>query len=529
MFSRNYILLLAAILFLTSLCISCAGSAKPEVQKITLDSGIISGTMIDGVRAYLGIPFAAPPVGDLRWQEPQPVKPWVGVRDCSKFAPACPQPKTYLYDVGTTNEDCLYLNVWSTAKSPDEKLPVMVWIHGGSFATGSGSQPMYNGKNLAKQGAVIVTINYRLGPLGFLSHPLLSKESQQGVSGNYGLLDQIAALKWVKRNIQGFGADPDRVTVFGESAGAASVCDLMVSPLAEGLFQQAISESGSFGDAYPIARENTVEKAEKTGLDVATALGCDKAENVLAAMRQKTADDIINAAFKNYDANAGTKFRPVIDGWVIPDNPWSLFTAGKQAKVPLLIGTNANEGTIFILPKLLVQKMTQQDYEAYIKYLYNENSAAVLARFPAADDEDVPTAYSRMFTIMNFAAGSLHAADTTAANNSPVYMYKFTRIPDTLLKKFGSFHGLEIFYLFGNFMIGIMPIPDTPTDSSLSQAIMKYWTNFARTGNPNGPGLPDWPGYSAAKREYIELGENLTTSAGLYEEYRQLIDMVTGR
>jgi para-nitrobenzyl esterase len=529
MYSRIFMLPLMVILLFGSLAISCDGGVKPEVRKITLDGGVISGTMSDGVPAYLGIPFAAPPVGDLRWREPQPVKRWDSVLDCSKYAPACPQPKSYLYDVGATNEDCLYLNVWSTAKSPDAGLPVMVWIHGGSYTTGAGSQPMYDGKNLARQDVVVVTVNYRLGPLGFLSHPLLSKESPHGVSGNYGLLDQIAALKWVKKNIQSFGGDPTRVTVFGESAGAASICSLMISPLAEGLFQRAISESGSFGDAYPLARENTVGKAEKTGLDLAVTLGCDKAENGLAAMRQKTADDIIKAAYKNYDANGGTKFRPVTDGWVIPGNPWSLFTVGKQAKVPLLIGTNANEGTIFILPKLLVQKITLHDYEAYIKNLYKDNAAEVLARFPAANTEEVPAAYSKMFTIMSFAAGALHAADTTAANNSTVYMYKFTRIPDTALKRFGSFHGLEIFYLFGIFKIGIIPIPDTPADSTLSQGIMKYWTNFARTGNPNSPGLPDWPAYSADKGQYIEFGDNITASAGLYEEYRELINRVTGR
>lgn len=526
---RVFILLLVLILVSGSLSVSCSRGVKPEVPKIALDSGAISGTLSDGVPAYLGIPFAAPPVGDLRWREPQPVKPWDGVLDCSKYALACPQAKSLFYDVGATNEDCLYLNVWSTAKSPDAKLPVMVWIHGGSYTTGAGSQLMYEGKNLARQDVVVVTVNYRLGPLGFLCHPLLSKESPHGVSGNYGLLDQIAALKWVKRNIQSFGGDPTRVTVFGESAGAASICSLMVSPLAEGLFQQAISQSGSFGDAYPVARENTVEKAEKTGLELALTLGCDKAENVLAAMRQKTAGDIVNAAYKNYDANGGTKFRPVNDGWVLPGNPWSLFTAGKQAKVPLLIGTNSDEGTIFILPRLLLKKMTRQDYEEFIRDLYKDNAAEVLARFPAAGTEEVPAAYSKMFTVMSFAAGALHAADTTAAINSPVYMYKFTRIPDTLLKTFGSFHGLEIFYLFGNFTIRVISIPDTPADLALSQTIMSYWSNFARTGNPNGPGLPGWPAYSADKGQYIELGEDVAASAGLYEEYRGLINRVTVR
>ena len=261
-----------------------------------------------------------------------------------------------LYDVGQTSEDCLYLNIWSPARTVKDDLPVMVWIHGGSFITGSGSLKMYDGMSLAKQNVIVVTINYRLGPFGFLSHPLLSKESKQGVSGNYGLLDQIAALNWVKKNIKAFGGKPDRITVFGESAGAMSVCDLMVSPLAHGLFQRAIAESGSFSDAFPLNRDDTVEKAEKTGQQVAVALGCDKADDVLAAMRLKTADEVMAAAFTDYDPNQSVKFRPVVDGWVIPGNPWSLFTAGKQEKVPLLIGTNADEGSIFVMPDPNVAK-----------------------------------------------------------------------------------------------------------------------------------------------------------------------------
>jgi para-nitrobenzyl esterase len=419
------------------------------------------------------------------------------------------------------------LNVWTPVKSPDANLPVMVWIHGGSFNSGAGSLDMYNGKNLAGQNVVVVTINYRLGPLGFLSHPLLSKESVHGVSGNYGLLDQIAALKWVRNNIKAFGGNPDLVTVFGESAGAMSIADLMVSPLAEGLFQRAISESGTFGDAYPVNREDTVTKAETTGREIEAKLGCSTAPDVLAAMREKTADEVVKVAFTGYDPNGGTKMRPVIDGWVIPENPWAMFSAGKQQKVPLLIGTNANEGTIFVYPDPKVLLMSDQDYREAIKTQYQDHAAEALALFPAAGRWDVPATVSKLRTVMSFSAGALHAADTASVNTPQVYMYQFTRVPDTALKIFGAFHGLEIFYVFGNLRAGHVSIPDSKTDISLSQDMMKYWTNFAMSGDPNGPGLPKWPAYSSGTGQYLELGDQITTKTGLYNEYRDLIDGVT--
>ena len=527
MFSKNFILIAITLIILIA-AVPFSGCVQPAQETVvTLDSGKIRGTLVGGVRTFLSIPFAAPPVGEFRWREPQPVKSWEGIRDCNKYGLACPQPKSVFYDVGQTGEDCLYLNVWTPAKSPDENLPVMVWIHGGSFNSGAASLDMYNGKNLARQNVIVVTINYRLGPLGFLSHPLLSKESPHGVSGNYGLLDQIAALKWVQKNIKSFGGNPDLVMVFGESAGAMSICDLMISPLADGLFQRAVSESGSFGDAYPLNREDTVEKAEKTGQEIAVKLGCDTAADVLAAMREKTADEVVKAAFTGYDPNAGIKMRPVIDGWVIPENPWSLFSDGKQKKVPLLIGTNAHEGTIFVYPDLKVLLMSEQGYEELVKSVYKDHASEVLAMFPAANKWDVPVALSKLRTIMSFSAGTLHAADTTSMINPPVYMYQFTRVPDTALRIFGAFHGLEIFYVFGNLRAGHVSIPENKTDISLSQDMMKYWTNFAMSGDPNGPGLPKWPAYSSETGQYLELGDQITTKTGLYNEYRDLIDGVT--
>ncbi|MGD0857174.1 MAG: carboxylesterase/lipase family protein [Dehalococcoidia bacterium] len=517
----------AAAFFAVIAVISTAGChLPPSLEVIGIDSGKVRGALVNEVWTYFGIPYAAAPIGDLRWREPQPVVPWDGIRDVTKFGPACPQPKSVLYDVGQTSEDCLYLNIWSPAKTVKDDLPVMVWIHGGSFITGTGSSKMYDGMNLAKQNVIVVTINYRLGPFGFLSHPLLSKESQHGVSGNYGLLDQIAALNWVKKNIKAFGGKPDRITVWGESAGAASVCDLMVSPLAHGLFQRAIAESGSFSDAFPQNRDDMVDKAEKTGQQVAAALGCDKADNVLAAMRLKSADEVMAAAFTDYDPNQSVKFRPVVDGWVIPDNPWSLFTAGKQEKVPLLIGTNADEGTIFVIPDPKVAKMSEQDYRDYVTSVYGDHASDVIAAFPAVSKADVPIAMSKLRTVLAMSAGALHAADTTVINKSRVFQYQFTRIPDTPLKMFGAFHGLEIFYVFGNLKADKVSIPDDKIDTELSQAMTKYWCNFAKTGDPNDPKLPKWPAYSVDKRQYLELGDKITAKSDLYKEYFGLIDEI---
>lgn len=246
------VLFLLALMFTVAACGGEQAARTATMREPLLDSGPINGVQEGGVWVYKGIPYAAPPVGELRWKEPQPAEPWKEVRPCTEFGPACPQPSSDdqggFMAVGETSEDCLYLNVWSPAETPGERLPVMVWIHGGAFRTGAGSQAVYDGVNLAEKDVVVVTINYRLGPLGFFAHPLLTEESPNGSSGNYGLLDQVAALEWVERNIASFGGDPDNVTVFGESAGAMSICDLMASPLAEGLFDRAIVQSGPFLD-----------------------------------------------------------------------------------------------------------------------------------------------------------------------------------------------------------------------------------------------------------------------------------------
>ncbi|MFH1684012.1 MAG: carboxylesterase family protein [Candidatus Margulisiibacteriota bacterium] len=318
-FIRKNLIWLALIIIL--LLAAAKITLFPQRDIVQLDSGPISGQTQAGVRTFLGIPFAAPPIEELRWRAPQPVKPWKKVLACTKMGPACPQP--HYLAVGPTNEDCLYLNVWSPAKGPDKRLPVMVFIYGGAFTVGSAAEKDYNGANLAKNGVVMVTFNYRVGPFGFLSHPLLSKESPYGASGNYGLMDQNAALKWVNRNIAAFGGDPENVTIFGESAGSISVTMQLIMPMSKGLFNRTIAESGGPYDLaylFPQA-DGSMAKALKMGESFSQALKA----NTLKEMRSKTSDEILAAFdFSLTPISKGMKFGPVVDNYVIPDEPKKL-------------------------------------------------------------------------------------------------------------------------------------------------------------------------------------------------------------
>ena len=508
---------------------SSLGCAKSSLDVVSLDSGKIRGTIVDGVWTYLGIPYAAPPLGDLRWKEPQPDKSWDGIRDANKFAAACPQPKTSSSDIVEMNEDCLYLNIWSPAKSPADKLPVMVWIHGGGFVAGSGSEHCYDGMNLARQDVIVITLNYRLGPLGFLSHPLLSKESTHGTSGNYGLLDQVAALKWVQRNIEAFGGDPKNVTIAGQSSGSQCVINLMISPLAGGLFQRAIAESSSFKKVIQLEQDDTMARAEKTGEALAASLGCDNVSDQIRCLRRKSAEDVVKAAFSLPGNGLGDSaigsgmYDPVVDGWAIPSSPRSLFTMGKQQKVPLLIGTNEDEGTIFVIDNKAIQSMSANTYGTLVKVLFKDNADTVLAKFYPEENNSVVTMCARVLTF-DYRAGAWHAADTTAAIGAPVYMYHFTHVADTALKKYGACHGSELPYVFGNFAGDQVSIPDTTAEVQLSQNIIKYWTNFVKTGNPNGQGLHRWPAFSTATGDYIEFGDQPTAKTGLMQEYWDIMN-----
>ena len=494
-----------------------------DVLKIS--SGRISGEERDGVRSYKGIPFAAPPVGDLRWKPPQPVKPWDGVRDCTKFGTVCPQPKSILgQKQEQASEDCLFLNVWTAAKKTDAKLPVMVWIHGGGWTTGSGSQSSYEGSALARQGVVMVTINYRLGPFGYFAHPLLSKESPHGVSGNYGMLDQIAALQWVQGNIAAFGGNPQCVTIFGESAGAGSVCRLMISPQAQGLFHRAIAESGGAYGRNRLLREKSdlLVPMETEGERLAAALGCDKTENPLAALRAKSAEEILTASKPAQGLyGKGTKYGPIVDGWTIPDDPGVMFDQGKQHDVPFMVGANADEGTLFLC-QMPVQSAAA--YKLMLRTLAGRHADEALKLLPCAGDEDVKAAFTRFCTLTAFVAPARILARAMEQKKSPAFLYHFTRISSGAKRLgLGATHGAEISYVFGNFRAANAI---TDTDRELSKEMQACWIQFAKTGNPNGPGLPNWPIYKAATDEYLEFGDVVRIGHGLYKEVCDLLEQL---
>lgn len=528
------LLVYAALVFLLAMALlpACGCGERGATVETTMEepqllSGPISGDLEGGVWSYLGIPYAAPPVGELRWREPQPVEPWDEVRPCVAFGPACPQSGDDfggLMDVGPTDEDCLYLNVWTPAGSPHEDLPVMVWIHGGAFTSGAGSLEIYDGHNLAEKGVVVVTINYRLGALGLMAHPLLSEESPRGVSGNYGLLDQIAALRWVQDNIEVLGGDPDTVTVFGESAGGMSILGLMVSPLAEGLFDRAIVESGPMMDlGLNLNEDNALEQAERTGEEISRELGCDREEDELAALRSLSPEELIEVSSGGDQLFSHINLSPIVDGYVLPDNPSTLFAAGKQHAVPLLTGINANEGNIF-----LPAEVTRQQYKLMADYLYGDYAEEVMALYPAPSEEDVKPALDRMITQMGFASSARFTAGCMEKVGSPAFLYLFDHtVGDQRAQGLGSFHGLEIIYVFGN-LDGLMLLEVSEADRALSEAMMDYWSAFAANGDPNVEGEPEWPAYEREGALYQELGEDITTGSYLFQQAYELVMRISG-
>jgi para-nitrobenzyl esterase len=511
----------AAIIFLLLTLPSGAHADGEKTDVIHLHSGPISGKVEDGGRTYLGIPYAAPPVGSLRWKPPQEVASWTDVLKATEFRSSCPQPDKN--QDSKYSEDCLYLNVWSPAKRPDKNLPVMVWIHGGAFNFGGASLAEYNGKTLSRKGVVVVTLNYRLGPLGFLAHPLLSKESPNGVSGNYGLLDQIAALKWVQKNIAAFGGNPGLVTIFGQSAGSRSVSLHMISPLSAGLFHRAIAQSGGpiIGSEYLSPLFNgDMANVSKMGQRLATRLGCDKAEDVLAAMRAKSAEDIVNTAACNTSVfdDSGLFFAPVFDGWVLPKDPQTAFSSGRQHDVPIIAGSTLNEGNIYLANE---KDLSARKYRSFLKSRFGVNAPKALKMFPAHQAKDVAPAIDRILTVAANAQPARLVAQSMERMKSRAYLYQFTRQPDTTLaRKLGAHHGVDLAYVFGN-----MPTTERydDTDRILSGKIMDYWVNFAKTGNPNGPGLVDWPAYTSATDINLEFSDAIQTNTRLFKKEADFI------
>ncbi len=463
--------------------------ASPLAAAVEVTGGTIEGVLQEGIFTYKGIPFAAPPVGDLRWKSPQPVVQWQGVKKSDKFAPGPMQDTAFGAALGgpqEISEDCLYLNVWSGAKMTDEKRPVMVWIYGGGFGIGMTSSPVYDGTNLAKKGVVLVSVTYRVGPMGFLAHPELTAESGHG-SGAYGIQDQIAGLKWVKENIAKFGGDPSNVTIFGESAGGFSVCMLTASPMAKGLFHRAISESG--GGLGPARM--TLKEAEEAGKKYLEELGAE----TIAEARAMSAEEI------QKNTKGMGNFWPVADGITIPFNMYKTWESGEFNKTPIMVGSNSNEGGLFVMGKY-----TAESFIKTVQEKYPEGAEEILKAYPHSTDEEATQSAKDLMREASFAWptwawASLH----TRKADDKAFVYYFDHRVEGIPG--GANHASEIPYVFGN-LGGAGPMngkPATPEDEALKELMMSYWINFATAGNPNGKGLPEWPEFSGDKNEVMYI------------------------
>ncbi len=465
----------------------------------------------NGVQTFLGVPFAEPPVGELRWRAPQPVKPWDGVREAKKFGPRAVQAPVFgdmAFRSDGMSEDCLYLNVWSPAESEDAALPVMVYFYGGGFVAGDGSEPRYDGTSMAEKGIVAVTINYRLNIFGFLAHPELSSEAEYGASGNYGLLDQQAALRWVYDNIAAFGGDPERITIAGESAGSISVSVQMASPLSRDLIAGAIGESGAAiqSTMAPIP----LAEAEAVGAEFAKAAGYPS----LADLRKLSTLDV----YRIYTASGRFGFPLVIDDYLVPKSLPEIFAAGEQAQVPLLVGWNSAEMTGMAL--MQGQPYSEENYVAKVKAAYPEHYTEVLAHYPHGSGREIEysatdLASDRFIVYSTWRWFDLHRKNA----REDVYRYLFSRVRPPLVDQsrmsalaggtverdedappppppIGATHASEIEYCLGNLYL-VDDFAWTETDYRVSNVMQNYFANFIKTGNPNGNGLPDWPAAGA--------------------------------
>jgi len=503
MFSRH----LTACLIAIALPLS---AALPE--PVHVDSGLVSGTAgaESDVRVFKGIPYAAAPVGDLRWRAPKPAAKWEGVRTADKFGANCMQraangggfpPNGGDRSANEMSEDCLFLNVYTAAKSATDKRPVMVWIHGGALTSGSGA--IYEGEDLAAKGAVVVTINYRLGAFGFFAHPELTKESDRNASGNYGLMDQVAALEWVKKNIAAFGGDPQRVTIFGESAGSWSVNFLTASPLAKGLFQRAIGESGA--EFAPVSK---LSEAEEAGVKFAQKAGA----TTLAALRAMPAADL---------QKAGGYAGPDVDGYFLPEEVSAIFAKGKQNDVPTLIGSNEDEGTLFTPPTATAQSFKEQSQKRY-----GADTDNFLNLYPFTSDADAHAAQAA--SIRDYTFGwemRTWARMQTKTGKSKVYLYFFSHVPPgPNAARLGAQHGAEIAYVFDWPNEKSAPPTWQPYDHELAKTVSSYWFNFAATGDPNGKGLPKWPAFRAQEDSVMGFGDNIALQPLPHKEALNFLD-----
>jgi para-nitrobenzyl esterase len=469
----------------------------PTRAQVRTDAGTVEGTAsADGkVQVFKGIPYAAPPVGPLRWKEPQPVVHWDGARKATEFGARCMQGNVFgdmaFRDSGPS-EDCLYLNVWTPKADAGAKLPVMVWIYGGGFQAGATSEGRQDGENLAHKGVVVVSMNYRLGIFGFFSHPELTSESPHHASGNYGLLDQAAALQWVHNNIAAFGGDPANVTIFGESAGSFSVCAQMASPLSKNLMAKAIGESGAFFSRTLVTK--SLSDSEKAGSDFAQ----ENNATTLEQLRAIPAQQLLDAAMKK---GSGFRFGPNVDGYFFPESPGEIYAKGEQAHVPLLAGWNHDEGNYHMI--FAADPATKENYAKKISDTYKDKSDQILKAFPGDSDEQAK-ASANLLATANFIGYSTWKwlQMQIKLGDVPVYRYEFDEAPPITpsgpMAADGpkAYHSAEIEYVFGDLdskKVDGKPVAWTADDRKLSEQMSSYWTNFAKKGDPNGSGLPKWP------------------------------------
>lgn len=509
----------ARVLFILLLAFPAAAESGPSVQ---VTGGELRGYLGAPGAVFKGIPYAEPPVGALRWREPQPVKPWKSVHDATRYSAACMQnpigtgvfigPLASRYGVSYAvpawrlSEDCLYLNIWTPEWPAKQSHAVMFWIHGGSNRIGSGNEPAYDGAELARHGVLVVTINYRLGPLGFFAHPALTRESPHHASGNYGLLDQLAALGWVRDNIARFGGDPARVTVFGESAGAVNTGMLLCSPLARGLFARVIMESGP---VLGIGYAHSLTEGERFGERVASlALRGQTGGASLERLRSVPAQDIRRAAAQAARQEPDPGF--VLDGWVLPRTPQAVFAAGNEQPVGILIGNNGREASAFRGGAAAERLAADEGPKKTLRICYGHMAPVAMAAYvidthtgrTAAADEWLNDA---LMTCPSAAMAALHEA-----TGQRTYVYQFLRsVPGKGQSDLGSFHSLELPYVFGALhRPGWNWLPFQKLDDGLAATVESYWTNFAQTGDPNGPGLPRWRPFMSNSGDYLEFAND---------------------
>lgn len=478
------------------LAISCFTLAASSAPQVKTRLGTVEGKDDGKVKIFLGIPYAAPPVGDLRWKAPAPAAKWSGVKKTTEFGSHCAQGRVFgdmvFHDPGAS-EDCLTLNVWVPDKHVDPKLPVMVWIYGGGFVSGTTSESRQDGYHLAQQGVIVVSMNYRLGVFGFLVHPELAKESGHNSAGNYGLLDQLAALKWVHDNIAAFGGDPENVTIFGESAGSFSVSAQMASPRAKGLFQKAIGESGGAFSRTGLPFESMSARAEKDAKLVKEKLGVSTLAELRAIPTEKVLEPFAPPKSPGFD------FGPDIDGYFLPESVPAIFAAGKQNDVALLAGWNHDEGSFEIA--FAPQKPTAESFKAAAQKDFGDKAEEFLKLYPADTDEHA------LRSAMDYAGDKFIALSTwdwieaaTKTGKQPVYRYRFDMAPfskNPNAPRLGAYHSAEIEYVFGQ-LDSKTDVTWRESDRQISEVMQKYWSNFAKNSNPNGPGLPNWPPYTAS-------------------------------